>query len=74
MISGDSVNGISNTGDLVSALIKACVQMNAAPDLDWLLDLLPVDFAADAITRLVLDFASKDLRRMGSNISSASAC
>jgi hypothetical protein len=36
--------------------------MNAAPDLDWLLDLLPVDFAADAITRLVLDFASKELR------------
>ena len=36
--------------------------MGAAPDLDWLLDLLPVDFAADAITRLTLDCAPKKLR------------
>src|SRR5437867_5376066 len=29
--------------------------MGAAPDLDWLLDFLPVDFAAEAITRLVFN-------------------
>ena len=55
LISGNSVTGISNTKDFVSKFIRACVQMGAAPDLDWLLDFLPVDFAAEAITRLVLN-------------------
>jgi len=54
LISGDSINGLSNLDDLVSALLKTCIHMGAAPDLDWLLDLLPVDFAAEAIIRLAL--------------------
>jgi thioester reductase-like protein len=62
LISGDSLSGSSNTADFISELIKGCVQMGAAPDLDWLLDLLPVDFAAEAITRLVFDRNPERLR------------
>ena len=51
-ISGNSVSGISNVSDFISALIKGCIQMGAAPDLDWGLDAIPVDFTADAVMRL----------------------
>jgi thioester reductase-like protein len=51
-ISGHSVNGISNDSDFISALIKGCIQMSAAPDLDWRLDATPVDFTANAVLRL----------------------
>ena len=53
-ISGDSVSGISNDSDFISALIKGCIQMGAAPDLDWRLDAIPVDFTANAVLRLTL--------------------
>src|SRR5206468_3664725 len=44
--------GSSSLTDIISLLIRACVEMHVAPDLDWRLDLLPVDFAADAIAQL----------------------
>jgi len=51
-ISGDSISGASNTADFISSFIKGCVRMGAAPDLDWRMDSLPVDYAADVISRL----------------------
>jgi acyl carrier protein/dTDP-4-dehydrorhamnose reductase len=35
LIGGDSGTGASNLDDLVAALFKGCIQMGAAPDLDW---------------------------------------
>jgi thioester reductase-like protein len=52
LIAGDSATGASNPDDLISALVKGCIQMGAAPDLDWTFDAVPVDFAARAIVLL----------------------
>ena len=52
LISGDGRTGVSNTEDILSRVIKACIQMRCAPDLDWLIDCCPVDYVADAIVRL----------------------
>jgi thioester reductase-like protein len=52
LIVGDSRSGTSNLDDLVALLIKGCIQMGAAPDLDWTLDAMPVDVVSSAIVRL----------------------
>jgi hypothetical protein len=52
LISGHSVTGAFNGDDLLSLLVKGCVRMGCAPDLDWTLDAMPVDIAARHILRL----------------------
>ena len=52
LISGDSRTGAFNRDDLLSTLVRGCVHMRAAPDLDWLLDVQPVDFVSKAIVYL----------------------
>ncbi|MEO5898021.1 MAG: thioester reductase domain-containing protein [Vicinamibacterales bacterium] len=52
LISGHSCNGAFNSDDIITALIKGCVRMGVAPDLDWQLDSHPVDFVANAIVTL----------------------
>jgi thioester reductase-like protein len=52
LIVGDSETGASNLEDLVALLLKGCIQMGAAPDLDWTFDAMPVDFVSRAIVRL----------------------
>lgn len=49
IISGDSRSGAFNPDDVLAALIKGCVHMRTAPDLDWSLDCQPVDIVAAAI-------------------------
>jgi thioester reductase-like protein len=52
LLAGDSRSGVSNADDLLAAMLKGCIHMAAAPDLDWLLDAPPVDHVARAIIRL----------------------
>lgn len=52
LISGDSINGRFNADDLITALVRGCVHMGTAPDLDWKLDSIPVDFAVRAVLAL----------------------
>jgi thioester reductase-like protein len=52
LLTGDSRTGVFNPDDLLTALVRGCVQMGAAPDLDWQLDGVPVDWAARAIVHL----------------------
>jgi thioester reductase-like protein len=52
LVAGDRRSGVSNPEDLLSALLKGCIQMGAAPDLDWQVDCVPVDVVADAVARL----------------------
>ena len=52
LISGHSVTGAFNRDDLISALVRGCVEMGTAPDLDWKLDCEPVDSVATAIVGL----------------------
>ncbi|MEP6490690.1 amino acid adenylation domain-containing protein [Microcoleus vaginatus GB2-A3] len=51
-ISGDSQTGISHTADLISRMLKGCIQMGKTPDLDILLDMTPVDYVSQAIVHL----------------------
>lgn len=52
VIVGDSATGAANLDDIVSLLLKGCIEMAAAPDLDWVIDGPPVDHVARAIVRL----------------------
>ena len=52
LISGHSVTGAFNRDDLIATLVRGCVAMGTAPDLDWTLDAVPVDVAARAIVAL----------------------
>jgi thioester reductase-like protein len=52
MISGDSQTGRANPNDFLSLFIKGCIEMGSAPELEWLIDCCPVDFAAESIVRL----------------------
>ncbi len=51
LIAGRSDSGIGNDDDLFSRMLRGCVALGRAPDLDWTLDACPVDFVADAIAR-----------------------
>lgn len=52
LISGHSVSGAYNRDDLIATLVRGCVSMRTAPDLDWKLDALPVDTVARSIVEL----------------------
>jgi thioester reductase-like protein len=52
LVSGDSESGVSNQDDLLSLFIRGCIRMGAAPDLDWVMDSVPADHAADVLVRL----------------------
>jgi amino acid adenylation domain-containing protein/thioester reductase-like protein len=51
-IGGHSQTGIGNAADFVWAMIKGCIQLGSAPDLDILVDVVPVDFVCRAIVHL----------------------
>jgi thioester reductase-like protein len=52
IILGHSQTGISNQSDIVARMLKACIKMRLAPDIDLVLDYCPVDFVARAIVAL----------------------
>jgi thioester reductase-like protein len=51
LIFSHSRTGQHSAGDFLSALFKGCIEMRAAPDLDWSLDVCPVD----EVARIVVD-------------------
>ena len=52
-VTGHSQTGICNTEDLFCRLIKGCIQMGIAPEMDAVLDnLTPVDYVSKAIIHL----------------------
>jgi amino acid adenylation domain-containing protein/thioester reductase-like protein len=53
-ISGHSQTGIGNTTDLVWAILKGCIQLGSAPELEWPINLVPVDYVSQAIIHLSL--------------------
>ena len=52
LISGHSKTGVSNTDDFVCLMLKGCIQMGSFPDLDYLLDMSPVDYVSQSIVYL----------------------
>jgi len=53
-ISGQSQTGIGNPTDLVWAILKGCIQLGSAPELEWPINLVPVDYVSQAIIYLSL--------------------
>jgi thioester reductase-like protein len=51
-VSGVSTTGVSSTDDARTLFMKACRELGAAPRVDRLVDMAPVDAAARAITLL----------------------
>ncbi len=52
LIGGHSAGGAGNDEDLLARLVGGCAALGHAPELDWLLDVCPVDFVARAIARI----------------------
>lgn len=52
LIGGHSRSGAWHQDDLLQRLLKGCLELGLAPDLAWELDLVPVDYVADAVTAL----------------------
>jgi thioester reductase-like protein len=52
---GSSATGHCATDDFLAALIRGCVQLGSAPDMDWELDCCPVDY----VSRMILEVASR---------------
>jgi amino acid adenylation domain-containing protein/thioester reductase-like protein len=53
-IIGAAASGAWNTDDLMCGLIKACVELGLAPDLDMPVEMVPVDYVSGAAVRLSL--------------------
>lgn len=52
LIAGDSRTGAWHRDDLLYRLLKGCMELGMAPDVLWELDLVPVDYVANAVTAL----------------------
>jgi thioester reductase-like protein len=53
-ISGQSDNGMTNLNDALLLLIKGCIQMGFAPEMNEKITILPVDFVSQAIVNISL--------------------
>jgi thioester reductase-like protein len=51
-ITGHSQSGSYSTSDLFSKMIKGCIELGGAPDLDLTIDMTPVDYVCKAIVYL----------------------
>jgi amino acid adenylation domain-containing protein/thioester reductase-like protein len=54
MISGASGTGALNPNDIFCRLIKGCIQLGSFPDLDRQINIVPVDYASQALVHLSL--------------------
>jgi thioester reductase-like protein/amino acid adenylation domain-containing protein len=52
MIAGHSQTGVWNNGDFMSRIIKGCIQLGSAPELDSIIDMTPVNFVSSALVYL----------------------
>jgi thioester reductase-like protein len=52
LIAGHSRSGLWHQDDLLHRLLRGCLELGQAPDIEWELDLVPVDYVADAVTAM----------------------
>jgi thioester reductase-like protein len=55
LVSGHSITGAWNTDNLISSMTRACVLLGSIPDLDVMVNIVPVDFVSAAILHLSKD-------------------
>jgi amino acid adenylation domain-containing protein/thioester reductase-like protein len=60
LVSGHSVTGAWNAENLISSMTRACVLLGSVPNLDVMVNIVPVDFVSAAIVQL-----SKDEKNFG---------
>jgi thioester reductase-like protein len=60
LVSGHSVSGAWNTDNMISSMTRACLLLDVAPDLDVMINIVPVDFVSAAIMHL-----SKESENLG---------
>ncbi|NJL61196.1 MAG: NAD-dependent epimerase/dehydratase family protein [Methylacidiphilales bacterium] len=54
LISGHSETGVGNIDDFINLMIKGCLQMGSFPDVDYMMDMSPVDYVSKSIVHLSL--------------------
>ena len=59
LIAGPSNGRFWHEGDLLQRLLQGCLALGASPDLAWELDVVPVDYVADAISALAWSKSAK---------------
>ncbi|MBO3461046.1 thioester reductase domain-containing protein [Aetokthonos hydrillicola Thurmond2011] len=52
LISGHSKTGICNTDDFICLMIKGCLAMGCFPDVEYMMDMSPVDYVSKSIVHL----------------------
>ena len=52
-LGGDRWNAAWNAQDFTLLLLSACARYSVAPDIDWAVEMTPVDFVAQVVVRLV---------------------
>ena len=52
LVSGSSLTGAWNTDDMISSLSRACFELGSVPELDVMVNLVPVDYVSAAIVHL----------------------
>jgi amino acid adenylation domain-containing protein/thioester reductase-like protein len=60
IVAGHSQTGVFNTDAYLENLIKGCIQLGSAPDVDTIVDMVPVDYVSKAIVHL-----SKQIESLG---------
>jgi thioester reductase-like protein len=55
LVSGHSLTGAWNTDNLISSMTRACILLGSVPDLDVMVNIVPVDFVSAAIIQLSKD-------------------
>lgn len=58
IITGQTNTGIFNTNAYLENLIKGCIQIKCAPDLNTLVDMVPVDYVSKSVAYLSLQSES----------------
>jgi len=49
MITGHSKTGVANSNDIMSRLLKSFILLKNAPQMNWIMDITPVDYISSAI-------------------------
>jgi amino acid adenylation domain-containing protein/thioester reductase-like protein len=48
-VSGHSKTGVGNTSDWLSIMIKGCIQLRMFPEVEMMIEMMPVDYVSQAI-------------------------
>ncbi|MEM1254577.1 MAG: amino acid adenylation domain-containing protein [Cyanobacteria bacterium P01_H01_bin.21] len=54
MVSGHTQTGLCNSTDLMCRFLSSIIQLKSVPDLNWAIDMTPVDYVSQAIVHLSL--------------------